>query len=404
MTEPQPSTQPNPHLRRNIVLLACCQALMMTGTSLTMTVSALVGHTLAADKSMATMPIALQFFATMLTTIPASMLMKRIGRRGGFTVGVLIGMVGAATSAYGVWSQDFWVFVAGGLPLGIFNGFGQFYRFAAADNAVPAERARAISYVLTGGVVAAIAGPELARWSKDWLAPVFFAGCFVSILGLQLAALVLMRFLDIPRLSAAERRQSGRPIAVIARNPAFVIAVFSGMVGYGAMNWVMVATPLAMLACGHSFDATKLVMQVHVLGMFVPSFFTGHLIKRFGVLEVMLAGTLLLLATVAINAAGATTLHFQSALLLLGVGWNFLYVGASTLLTEIAEPADRNKIQATNDFLVFGLVSLTAYTSGALHEWFGWQAANLGVLPAVLLVMIAALWLRGRPSWQARTA
>jgi MFS family permease len=386
----------DPRTRRNVLLLASCQALMMTGTSLTMTVSALVGYQLADDKSLATMPLAMQFFATMLATIPASMLMKRIGRRAGFSIGVAIGMVGAGTATYGVIANDFWTFALGGVPLGVFNGFGQFYRFAAADNAPADYRARAISYVLAGGVVAAVAGPELARWSKDWLAPLFFAGSFASILVLQVAALGLLLFLDIPRPSRAERAASGRAMLEIARQPAFVVAVLGGMIGYASMNFVMTATPLAMMACGLSFGATKLVMQTHALGMFVPSFFSGGLIKRFGVLEIMLAGTVLLLACIAINATGVTELHFQAALLFLGVGWNFLYVGASVLLTEVARPAERNKVQAANDFLVFGLVSLSAYTSGAMHEWLGWQPANLGVLPLIVLAAAVTLWLRQR--------
>lgn len=385
---------PDPRTRRNVLLLASCQALMMTGTSLTMTVSALVGHQLADDKSLATLPIALQFFATMLATIPASMLMKQIGRRAGFSIGVAIGMLGAATATWGVMANDFWTFALGGIPLGIFNGFGQFYRFAAADNAPADYRARAISYVLAGGVVAAVAGPELARWSKDWLAPMFFAGSFASILALQLVALALLQFLDIPRPPAAERAHSGRPMRAIARQPAFVVAVLGATIGYGAMSFTMTATPLAMLACGHGFDATKLVMQVHALGMFVPSFFTGGLIRRYGVLEVMGAGAVLVLLCVAINMTGVGELHFQAALLLLGVGWNFLYVGASALLTEIALPAERNKVQAVNDFAVFGLVSLSAWSSGAVHEWLGWQAANLGIVPPVVLAGLAALWLR----------
>jgi MFS family permease len=386
----------DPRIRRNVLLLAGCQALMMTGTSLTMTVSALVGHQLADDKSLATLPLALQFFATMLATIPASMLMKRIGRRAGFSIGVTIGMVGAATATWGIVTNAFWLFALGGIPLGIFNGFGQFYRFAAADNAPADFRARAISWVLAGGVVAAIAGPELARWSKDWLAPVFFAGSFASILVLQLAALALLQFLRIPRPDHAERAAPGRAMTEIARDPAFIVAVLGGMIGYASMTFTMTATPLAMAGCGLPFGATKLVMQIHVLGMFVPSFFTGDLIRRFGVLEIMLAGVLLLAACSAISAAGISELHFQAALLLLGVGWNFLYVGASTLLTEIARPAERNKVQAANDFLVFGLVSLAAYTSGALHEWMGWQPANLSILPLIVLAGLAALWLRQR--------
>ncbi len=382
--------------RRNVALLAACQALMMTGTSLVATVSALVGHQLAEDKALATVPLALQFVATMLSTIPASMLMKRIGRRAGFSVGAAIGMLGAATSAWGIYLGDFWLFAVGGLPLGVFNGFGQFYRFAAADAAVPQERARAISYVLAGGVVAAIAGPELANASRDWLAPAFFAGGFLGIFGLQVAALVLLQFLTIPRPSAADRAAPGRSIGVIARNPTFRVAVLSGAVAYFSMNYLMVSAPLGMLACGHDFAATKLVMQLHVLGMFVPSFFTGTLIKRFGLLEIMLAGAALLLMSIAVYGSGQSETHFQVALLLLGVGWNFLYVGASALLTEIAEPADRNKIQAANDFLVFGLVSVSAWSSGALHEWIGWQTANLVAVPPILLATLALLWLRAR--------
>jgi len=228
----------------------------------------------------------------------------------------------------------------------------------------------------------------------------------VSLLPLALlgATLGFLQLLRIPAPPAAHRLAAGRPMRAIAQNPIFVVAVLAGTTAYTAMNFTMVATPLAMLACGHGFGATKLVMQIHVLGMFVPSFFTGHLIKRFGVLEMMLAGAALLLASVAINTAGVSEAHFQSALLLLGVGWNFLYVGASTLLTQIGDAAERNKIQAAHDFLVFGMVSLSAYSSGALHAWFGWQQANLGVLPAIVLAALAILWLRGSGAWRTKPA
>ena len=278
----------------------------------------------------------------------------------------------------------------------MFNGFAQFYRFAAADTAGPEYRARAISYVLAGGVVAAIVGPELARASKDWFAPVFFAGGYVAIGGLQVAALGLIRFLDIPVLGAAERAASGRAMAQIARDPRFVVAVLASMIAYAAMNYVMTATPLAMAACGLDFTATKFTMQTHVLGMFVPSFFTGHLIKRVGLLQIMLLGTLLIAVCIAVNAMGVSELHFNVGLLLLGVGWNFLYVGASTLLTEVPSPAERNKVQAVNDFLVFGLVSVSAWSSGAMHEWLGWQPANYLVLPLVAVAALATLWLMKR--------
>jgi MFS family permease len=250
--------------------------------------------------------------------------------------------------------------------------------------------------VLAGGVVAAVAGPELARWSKDWFQPVLFAGSFLSITFLQITALVLLQFLQIPRPSVAERAAGGRAMLEIARDPKFVVAVMAGMIAYASMNFVMTATPLAMMACGLSFDATKLTMQAHVLGMFVPSFFTGHLIKRFGVVEVMLAGAVLLLACIGVNAMGISAMHFNVALTLLGVGWNFLYVGASTLLTEVPLPAERNKVQAANDFMVFGLVAISAYTSGAVHEWMGWQSANLIIPPLVIAAVGAMLWLRIR--------
>lgn len=382
--------------RRNVLLLAACQALLMSGTSLTMTVSALVGHQMADDKSLSTLPLALQFLATMAATIPASMLMRRIGRRAGFTVGACIGVVGALTAAWGIFSDNFWLFALGGLPLGIFNGFGQFYRFAAADTAGPEHRARAISYVLTGGVIAAIVGPELANWSKDWFAPVLFAGGFMAVFAMQVMSLLLIQLLDIPGLTAAERADGGRPLLEIARQPTFIVAIVAGMIAYASMNYVMIATPLAMADCGLSFSATKLVMQAHILGMFVPSFFTGNLIKRFGVLEVMLVGAILILGCILVNSSGVSEQHFQVALLLLGLGWNFLYVGASTLLTEIPTPAERNKVQAVNDFLVFGLVSVSAFTSGAVHEWMGWQTANLGVPPLIVAAMAMLLWLRAQ--------
>ncbi len=382
--------------QRNVVLLAACQGLLMTGMSMNTAVSALVGHLLADEKSLATLPMALIFLATMLSTVPASLLTKRIGRRAGFSVGVLIGMAGASIMTYGVVAGSFWVFALGGIPLGAFNGFGQLYRFAAADHASAAYRPRAISYVLAGGIAAAIAGPALARWSMDLLAPIVFAGSFASLLGLQVSALLLLQWLKSPQASAAERNERGRPFVRIAREPAFAAAVLCGAIGYAAMNFVMTSTPLAMAACGLGFGATAFVMQAHLLGMFVPSLFTGSLIARFGVLEVMLAGAALVAASIAVNAAGVSELHFVAALVLLGVGWNFLYVGATTLLSEVGTRAERNKIQAANDFLVFGSVALAAFGSGVLHELLGWQNANLVLLPALALAALVTVRLRTR--------
>jgi MFS family permease len=383
---------------RNVVLLALCQALAMTGNSLVMTVSALAGHMLADDKSLATLPLGLQFTATMAATIPASLLMKQIGRRAGFSLGTLIGAAGGLVSSFAILDGNFPLFCLGSGVYGISVGFAFYYRFAAADTASDAFRSRAISFVMAGGVVAAICGPTLAKWSHDWFEPVLFAGSYAAIVGLALAALALLQFVDIPRPSVAERRESGRPLGEIMRQPVFVVAVLGAMIGYGAMSLVMTATPLAMLAGRFGFADTAFVIQWHVLGMFAPSFFTGHLIRRFGVLNIMLTGALLFVACAAVNLSGVGIVQFWAALALLGVGWNFLFVGSTTLVTEAYTAPERAKSQAVNDFLVFGTAALASLASGALHNLFGWQAVNLGILPPILLTVMASLWLKHRRS------
>ncbi|WP_119458322.1 MFS transporter [Rhodospirillaceae bacterium SYSU D60014] len=382
--------------RRNVLILAACQALAMTGSSLIMTVSALVGQMLAAEKSLATLPLGLQFTATMLTTIPASLLMKQIGRRAGFTVGALIGAIGAGICTMAVFQNSFAGFCVGNALVGVAMGFALFYRFAAADAADERFRSRAISFVMAGGVVAAVSGPELAKWSRDLFEPVIFAGCFLVIAVLWLVAALLLQIVDIPRLTAEERRQSGRPLGEIARQPVFLVAALGGMVGYGMMSLVMTATPLAMVACAHSFRDAAFVIQWHVLGMFAPSFFTGHLIARFGVMNIMLTGVALLAGCVMVNLSGTDVLQFWVALVLLGLGWNFLYIGSTTLLTESYQPAERAKVQALNDFLVFGSVAASSFSSGALQNQFGWEAVNYAIIAPATLVFLAILWLRRR--------
>ena len=389
---------PNPSaaIRRNVLILAACQALAMTGSSLMMTVSALVGQMLAIDKSLATLPLGLQFTATMLTTIPASLLMKQVGRRAGFALGALIGAFGAGVCTIAVFQNSFVGFCFGNALVGVAMGFALFYRFAAADAADERFRSRAISYVMAGGIVAAVSGPELAKWSRDLFAPAFFAGCFAVIAVLSLAAALLLQYLNMPRPTAEERRQGGRPLGEIARQPVFIVAALGGMIGYGMMSLVMTATPLAMVACAHSFGDAAFVIQWHVLGMFAPSFFTGHLIARFGVLNIMLAGVMLLVGCVVINLSGTELFQFWTALVLLGLGWNFLYIGSTALLTEAYRPTERAKVQALNDFLVFGTVAVSSFSSGALQNQFGWEAVNYAVTVPALLVLMAIFWLRQR--------
>ena len=260
---------------RNVVLLAICQALAMTGMTMNMTVTALTGHDLAPDPAWATLPLSLQFLATMLTTMPASLYMRRVGRRFGFATGVLIGVSGAIVAALSILNHQFALFCLGSMLIGSFQGFAILYRYAAADTASESFRPRAISLVLAGGVVAALAGPELAKWSHDLLAPITFAGTFLVIAGVQSISLIFLTFVKIPTPTPAERADSGRPLLEIVRQPVFIVAILGAMIGYGSMTFLMTATPLAMVACGFAFADAAFVIQWHAVGMFLPSFFTG---------------------------------------------------------------------------------------------------------------------------------
>ena len=360
----------------------------MTSTSAIVTSAALIGHSLADDKALATLPLAMQFIAVMLVTAPASFLMKRIGRRDGFTVGVCIGLVGAVLAVVAIRNSDFLLFCLASLLVGAFNGFGQYYRFAAADTAKDAFKSRAISLFMAGGVIASV-GPLLANFSKDLLPDDVFAGVYVMVGILYVASLLTLRFVAIPRPGAEERSSGGRPLHLIMRQPLFLVAVVGGMVGYMLMSLLMSATPLAMHGAGHDFFDTAQVIQWHVFAMFAPAFFTGHLIRRYGTSSIMSVGAILIAACVVINLAGVDLAYFWTAGMALGVGWCFLFVGATTLVTETYSPAEKAKTQAANDFLVFGSVACAALLSGVLHEWIGWQVMNYAALPFVAAVLFA---------------
>jgi MFS family permease len=250
--------------------------------------------------------------------------------------------------------------------------------------------------VLAGGVLAALIGPELAKHTKDMLAPVTFAGSFASLILVALVSAVLLQFIRIPVPTAAERREAQRPLSMIARQPAFIVAVLGGMVAYGVMNFVMTSTPLAMAACGQPFDNTASVIKWHVFAMFAPSFFTGHIIKRFGTPQVMMVGAAIMALCVAINLTGITYVHFWAALAVLGLGWNFVFVGATTLLTTTYRPSERAKVQALNDLLIFGTVATTAFIAGFAHHAVGWQVINFAAAPFLVLAALATLWLAAR--------
>ncbi len=377
-----------------ILVLTLCQILAMTGSTMVIVVSALAGKMLAVDKSLATLPIALMFVGTMAMTIPASLLMKRVGRRAGFTVGTVFGVGAALVGAWGLWSDNFVTFALGGLIQGCYNAYWQYYRFAAAEAVHEDYKSRAISYVLLGGVAAAVIGPELAKASAGLVDSARFAGSYLVMAGLAAAAMVLIQFIAIPSPGEEERTGGGRPVAVIARQPTFLIAVLAAMIGYGSMALVMTATPLAMQGHGHSFPDTAFVIQWHALGMFVPSFFTGHLIRYFGAVRIVLAGTVAMFATIAVNMTGAGMLEYWSALVLLGIGWNFMFIGGSTLLTEVYTLPEKAKVQGINDFLVFGANAVASLSSGVIYDRFGWQAVSYAVILPLLTVFATALWLR----------
>ncbi|MDJ0517570.1 MAG: MFS transporter [Trichodesmium sp. MO_231.B1] len=382
--------------KKNVLLLVLCQALAMTGITILGTIAGLIGQSLAADKSLATLPLALLMLGTMSTTIPASLLMKQWGRQFGFIVGVLIGMVGSALGVYAIFSTSFSLFCLAILLFGVFNGFAGFYRFAAIDAATDGFRHQAVSLVVGGGVIAAFLGPGLATWSKDWFTSVTFAGSLVSIIGLQLIAAFLLLWIDIPLLSKAERQETGRPLTVIMQQPVFIIAVLNSVCGYGVMILVMTATPLAMVAYSHSFEAAASVMQWHVLGMFGPSFVTGFIIAKFGRINIILWGVMLNLLCIVINLQGNSITNFTVALLMLGIGWNFMFVGSTTFLTEAYTPAEKAKTQAIQDFIMFGFVTLATFFSGRLLHSFSWQTVNYVAFPPLMVTLAVTLWLRKR--------
>jgi len=369
---------------------------MMSTTTLTVTVSVLVGFALADNKALATLPFTAQLIAGTLTTIPAALLMSRIGRQRAFLFACLFGIAAGLLCTFAIIQSHFWGFVGGCILIGIFNGFGYYYRFAAADAVDTEYKSRAISYVLAGGVLAALIGPNLANISKHMIGNAMFAGSFAVIIFFYIVIFILLNFLRLPSSANHQTgiRISGRPLPVIMRQAGFIVAVLCGMLGYGVMSLIMTATPLAMQHNHHPFADTSFVIQWHVLGMFVPSFFTGHLIKRFGLLKIMFLGGLTGLACVMINLLGTTVNHFWLALVLLGISWNFLFIGATTMLTDTYRVEERFKTQAANDFIVFSTVAAASLSAGALQYHFGWRAVNYGAIPALCIILLSLVWLR----------
>ena len=380
----------------NVILLAICQALMMTANSLLITTSALVGIVLAPAAQYATVPLGLQFLAMTTVAMPASLLMKRIGRQRAFLLSSVVAIAGAIISSLAISQGDFWLFTVGVVCLGVFNGFGQFYRFAAADVALPSFKNKAISLVMAGGVVAALAGPNLAAFTRDWIADTAFLGSYISLIGVYLITFLVLLNLKMPVTRSEESQSAGRSLAEIINQPVFIVAVCSGMVSYGVMNVIMTATPLDMELNGLSFNDTAFVIQWHVLGMFAPSFFTGSLINRFGATGIIRTGIVAILICIGLNLIDTSLLVYWVALTLLGIGWNFMFIGGTTLLTNAYQAPEKAKTQGCNDLMVFSVVTVTALSSGYLHHSAGWAIINLGAFPFLLIVFALTVWYRPR--------
>ena len=377
--------------KRNVALLAACQALLFTNNSTLIAINGLAGLALAPYAGLATLPVTCWVLGGAIGTMPASLHMKRVGRQRGLTSGTLWGIVGALICASAIWAQSFWLLCFGTLVFGVYNAYGQYYRFAAADAASGDFKPVAISLVLAGGLVGGILGPTSSRWTIGLLSPKFMAA-YLVLIGFAVITMLLLRLIRIPTPSAAEQSAAGRPLREIAAQPKFIIAVLAGAIGYGVMNFLMTSTPIAMQVCGHPYGDAAFVISSHIIGMFGPSFITGPLIRRVGVLPVMFAGVLFNLAAIGTALSGISVAQFWCALVLLGVGWNFLYIGGTTLLTETYRPEERARAQGTNEQAIFIMMAISSFTSGMTVTTAGWARVNLFALPLVAVVGIALVW------------
>ena len=391
-------------VNRHLALLALCQGLFLTNNVTFIAINGLVGLALAPVGWMATLPVTGYVVGGALSAPIVARVQRRLGRKRSFQIGLVVAMLSAGLCALAVSRQSFGLLVASTMVAGFYSANASLYRFAGPELVAAAQKEKAISWVLAGGIVGAFVGPNLANLTRDLLA-VRFAGAYLALVGVALLSLVALTLIDFPPHRApAAGAATGRPLRELARQPAFVVAIVAAALGYGVMNLLMAATPLAMQQCQHPFSSAALVLEWHVLGMFVPSFFTGHLIKRFGALPVMGTGVLLNLACVVVALSGVDLMQFLVALALLGVGWNFLYVGATTLFTETYRPEEKNRAQGVMDTCVFATMAVTSFASGALVTTQGWTLLNLGSLLPIVAVGVALAWLstQQRAARQAR--
>jgi len=391
--------------RRNLGLLVAAQSLGAASPPIIVSLGGIVGQTLAENPALSTLPVSLYNLGMALSTLLVALLMRRLGRRIAYSLGAFLGVLSGLVAAWGILRGDFLTFCVGTSMAGFYGANVQNYRFAASDAVAAPQRARAISRIMVGGLIAAIIGPQVVIWTRDALPATPFAASFFGQATLGLLALPLLLMLRMPAPVAVATSDTGRPLGRIAREPRFIVAVTAGVVTYGLMTFIMTAAPVAMVGCGYTVGEAALGIQWHVLAMFGPSFFTGHLITRFGKTTVTASG-LILMATAGLMAlAGLELLHFWGMLILLGVGWNFGFIGATAMVADLYTQAERAKVQGLNDFLVFGTVAVASFSSGQLLNIGGWDVLNTLMLPLIAVALLMLAWLARRERLQqARNA
>lgn len=383
-------------MKKNLWLLAIAQGLFLTNNVVLIAINGLVGLRLAPVAWMATLPVMAYVVGGALSTGLVAASQQRWGRKVSFQLGLLVAFLTALLCAFALSIGSFWLLVAGTLIAGYYSANGQLYRFAAGELAPASFREKAVSLVLAGGLIGAVIGPNLANLTRETLAAPFL-GSYLALAGVALLAMVIMAAIRFPAEPVrGGKGESGRPLGEIVRQPVFIVATLGAALGYGVMNLLMAATPLAMDVCGMPFSDAALVLEWHVIGMFAPGFFTGHLIKRFGVLKVMGAGVVLNAACIAVALSGQDLHQFLIGLFLLGVGWNFLFTGSTTLAMAAYRPEEKDKAQAAINLAVFATMAVTSFASGALVTTQGWTLLNMGSIPAVAIIGIALVWLAVR--------
>ncbi|MFZ9557301.1 MAG: MFS transporter, partial [Limnohabitans sp.] len=381
----------------NLVLLCLAQGLFLTNNITFVAINGLVGLSLAPVGWMATLPVMGYVVGSALSTGVVARSQARWGRRASFQLGLLVALASCGLGVYAVMHHLFWLLVLTTVVAGYYSANAQLYRFAAAELCDPAFREKAVSLVMAGGLLGAVIGPNLATYTRNML-DVPFAGAYAALAVVALVALVIISFIRFPATPVQQaKRDEGRSLREIARQPTFVVAALTGALSYGVMNLLMAATPLAMQVCGLSFENTALVLQWHVIGMFAPGFFTGHLIKRFGTLQIMAVGAVLNFVCILIALSGIELHQFLWSSFLLGVGWNFLFTGSTTLSLSTYRPAEKDKAQAALNFCIFGTMAVTSFASGALVTTQGWTWLNEGSFAPVIIMSLAMLWL-----WRVR--